>query len=48
MNTDKVRDILVDMLVVLDEFKCQDMKYHEIQVARIMKYIKSLEGKINE
>lgn len=48
MNTDKVKDILVDMLVALDEFKCEDMKYHEIQVTRIVKYIENLERKINE
>jgi len=47
MNSDKVRNILVDMLVELDEFKSEDIKHYETQVSRIMYYIKKLEEKKN-
>lgn len=48
MNTNKVKDILDAMLVALDEFKTQDIKYYERQVSRIMSYIKNLERAKNE
>ena len=43
MNSNTVRDILVDMLVALDEFKSVDLKHYEKQIVKIMCYIKKLE-----
>ena len=43
MKLNTVENILNDMLVALDEFKSEDVKYYERQVSRIITYIKALE-----
>ena len=43
MDSKTIQNILNDMLITLDEFKSQDVKYYERQVSRIIDYVKKLE-----
>ena len=43
MKINTIQNILNDMLITLDEFKSEDIKYYEKQVSRIMNYLKKLE-----
>ena len=45
MNIDTIKNILNDMLICLDEFKSEDVKYYRKQSNRIIDYIKKLEDK---
>jgi hypothetical protein len=42
MNLEAMENILNDMLIALDEFKSEDIKYYEKQVSRVMKFAREL------
>ena len=42
MNIEAMENILNDMLIALDEFKSEDIKYYEKQVSSIMKFAREL------
>jgi len=42
MNLEAMENILNDMVIALDEFKSEDVKYYKRQVSRIMKYAREL------
>tara|TARA_R100001126_G_C4867946_1_gene171369 strand:- start:1106 stop:1252 length:147 start_codon:yes stop_codon:yes gene_type:complete len=48
MNIKIIKNILNDMLISLDEFKSEDIKYYKKQSNKIIDYIKILEKQNKE
>tara|TARA_R100000808_G_C2121249_1_gene132497 strand:+ start:960 stop:1100 length:141 start_codon:yes stop_codon:yes gene_type:complete len=42
MKINTIQNILNDMLITLDEFKSEDIKYYRKQAQRIIKHVKKL------
>ena len=48
MNIETIKNILNDMLISLDEFKSEDIKYYRKQTFKIINYVKVLEKQIKK